>query len=269
MTLGSAIIVYAEAMNRSEMICADYPSFIAHVQKEVFPRIQKRMQGGKVPFPMFHGTDMAVLQMSDEERVEAFMLMHRYLRYQTEQVPSVLEESRHFTWQWKEMAVVLSLELPRLLSLPFSDGAISLCGLAPACQYAIRSSHFGMVGRSLYYLRLAEQIAISLGRMKWKVGGADFTKAQQLVERFWNNPPRPVVLMVEDLDDAASFVWEDGRAAFPENGKGRTSCLSFVTDSFRYLKPVDLHRAIRLDIRPDNCAQFVQDYNRLFVCNVV
>lgn len=251
----------------------DYHAFKSYVKHWVVTRIPSRRAEGKVPFPMFHGTDAMVLEMSDEERKETDRLLRRYVLYLHHRVP------RDF-WGWEErygvqgrdMALVMTQELPKMLGDTrwWSSASLSVCGLGFACQYAVRAQYFGMVGRAAHFLALAERKAMQTGKIPDVPLSGDLAKAQSLVKRFWDNQPRPVVLMVEELDDVSAFLTEDGRPALErEEGWKRISCLRYITDGFRYTLPVDLGRATRLGVTPNSYDRFVHAYNLPFACMTV
>ncbi|MDD7200521.1 MAG: hypothetical protein SPF89_00055 [Sphaerochaetaceae bacterium] len=253
--------------------CFDYHVFRSYVKHRVVPRIPLRHAEGKVPFPMFHGTDAMVLEMSDEERRETDRLLRDYVLYLRHRVP------RDF-WGWetrygaqgRDMALVMTQELPKMLGKRrwWSSASLSVCGLGFACQYAVRAQYFGMVGRAAHFLALAERKATQTGKIPDVPLSGNLAKAKDLVERFWDNQPRPVVLMVEDLDDASAFLTEDGRPALErEKGWDRISCLRYISDGFRYTLPVDLVRAARIGVTPDSYGRFVHAYNLPFACVTV
>lgn len=251
----------------------DYHAFKSYVKRRIVPQIPLRRLEGKVPFPMFHGTDEMVLEMSDGQRKETDRLLRRYVLYLHHRVP-------HDFWGWevrygmqgRDMALVMTQELPKMLGERrwWSSASLSVCGLGFACQYAVRAQYFGMVGRAAHFLALAERKAVQTGKIPEAPLVGDLAKAKGLVERFWDNHPRPVVLMVEGLDDVSAFLTEDGRPALErKKGRKRTSCLRYITDGFRYTQPVDLCHATRIGVTPDSYAQFVHAYNLPFACMTV
>ena len=144
-----------------------------------------------------------------------------------------------------------------------NSDSLALCGLGFACRYAIRARYFGMVGRAAHYLALAERKAVQLGKITPDPLFGDLFEARQIVERFWDQPARPLVLMVEDLD-ASSFLTEEGTPALAQKEVAGDCCLRFLSDGFQYGKEIDLSHAIRIGVTPQTYGDFVHAYNLPF-----
>lgn len=246
------------------MECFDAYALRSYVKRKVLPSIARCQAQGKVPFPMFHGTDEMVLEMDERDRKRTVLLFRRYVRYLHHRVPKDF-------WGWEEqnglegrtLAQVMTQEVPSMLQRWGNPDALALCGLGFACRYAIRAQYFGMVGRAAHYLALAERKAVQLGKITPDPLFGELSEARQLVERFWDQPSRPLVLMVEDLD-ASSFLTEEGTPALAQKKVAGDCCLRFLSDGFQYGKEIDLSHAIRIGVTPQTYGDFVQAYNLPF-----